>query len=169
MENGRQIGVRRLQRNLLIIDGLVIIAMFLVIGFIDIILLAGILIACLVFTLIIIFVIRHDRERNKLLSKKYPFSTVHNNRWVEAKLVVGEIEKHELNLRLRRISGKGLLSIDGAEKQAFTRWNLGRKAEDVALDVGETEKHKIVIQGIGSNNVVNIIVDGSELFFFSIY
>jgi Ca2+/Na+ antiporter len=169
VENIPQARNHRIKRNILLLEVAVSIAALLaIILLVDVPTLILLTILLIIYIIIIIIIIQYEKQRNEGQSKRYPFSVTRSNRTVEARLEVGEAEVHDMRLSLHRFTKNGSLKVDGIETRTFQGWSLMKGMDDVSLEIGTTEKHRVVIKEIGSTRIT-ILVDDDQPFSFDIY
>ena len=84
----------------------------------------------------------------------------------EARLTIGERERHELQLHYSQTSRRIYVTVDGERKDEFRLAWAGRHETSTKFEVGQSERHQVevrVISGIFSAEV-NVIVDGKLVF-----
>ncbi len=84
----------------------------------------------------------------------------------EARLTIGDKERHELQLHYSQTNRRIYVTVDGVRQDEIHMPWAGRHVTDVRFVVGHAERHEVevkVISGLFSAEV-HVIVDGKLVF-----
>jgi hypothetical protein len=84
----------------------------------------------------------------------------------EARLTIGERERHELHLYYSQASRRLYVTVDGERKDEFRMAWAGRHEAITNIVIGESERHEVQVRAISGlfSVEVHVIVDGKLVF-----